>query len=82
MKLEELKTEANALGYSLCKKITYEKLSTCTCGSRRITSELGIRSKYYRCTKCGLRGNPAKTKYQAISNWNEEVRQQWHKEDK
>ena len=78
MNFEELKTEANALGYSLCKKITYEKLSTCKCGSRRITSELGIRSKYYRCTKCGLKGNPAKTKYQAIANWNVAVKEAYN----
>ena len=28
MTLEELKTEANKLGYSLCKHIIYEKVST------------------------------------------------------
>ena len=76
MTLEELKTEANKLGYSLCKQITYEKLSTCKCGSKRIASELWYcRTKYYRCTKCGLKSEPAKTKYQAIKNWNNAVKE-------
>ena len=74
--LEELKIEANKLGYSLCKQITYEKLSTCKCGSRRIASDIGChRTKYYRCTNCGLKGQPAKTKYQAIINWNNAVKE-------
>jgi hypothetical protein len=74
MTLEELKTEASKLGYSLCKKVTYEKLSTCKCGSKRIASELWYRNnKCYRCTKCGLKSEPAKTKYQAIINWNNAV---------
>lgn len=76
MTLEELRSEANKLGYSLCKKVTYEKLSTCRCGSRRIASEIGYpRSKYYRCTKCGLKSEPAKTKYQAIRSWNKAVKE-------
>ena len=76
MTLEEIKTEANKLGYSLCKQITYEKLSTCQCGSKRIASELWFRrTKYYHCTKCGLKGIPAKTKYQAIINWNNAVKE-------
>jgi hypothetical protein len=76
MTLEELKIEANKLGYSLCKQITYEKLSTCQCGSKRIASELWLHhTKYYRCTKCGLKGEPAKTKYQAIINWNNAVKE-------
>ncbi len=76
MTLEELATEANKLGYSLCKKVTYEKLSTCQCGSKRIASELWLHhTKYYRCTKCGLQGAPATTKYEAIKNWNKAVKE-------
>lgn len=74
MTLEELKAEATKHGYTLTKKITYEKVKTCTCGSKRITSDLVYpRSKRYRCTKCGRKGEPAKTKYQAIANWNNAV---------
>lgn len=76
MTLEELRSEANKLGYSLCKKITYEKVSTCKCGSKRIASELWLHhTKYYRCTNCGLKSQPAKTKYQAIINWNKAVKE-------
>ena len=73
MTLEELKAEASKLGYSLLKKITYEKLSYCKCGSKRI-AWAGY-PKQYRCTKCGLKGQPAKTKYQAIINWNKAVKE-------
>ena len=70
MNIHELKAEANALGYSIAKKITYEKVSKCPCGSKRVASDIDMRSKYYRCTHCGYKGEPAKTKYQAIINWN------------
>ena len=70
MNINELKAEANRLGFSISKKITYEKISKCQCGSKRIASEIGMRSKYYRCTHCGYTSEPAKTKYEAIHNWN------------
>ena len=72
MTLEELRSEANKLGYSLCKQITYDKLSNCQCGSKRIM--WAVYPKHYRCTKCGLKGQSAKTKYQAIINWNNAVK--------
>ena len=76
MTLEELRSEANKLGYSLCRQIAYEKVSTCKCGSKRIASELWLHhTKYYRCTNCGLKSQPAKTKYQAIINWNKAVKE-------
>jgi hypothetical protein len=77
MNINELKAEANKLGFSIAKKITYEKLLPCLCSSRsrcRVVCEIGIHSKYYRCTLCGYKGKPAKTKYEAISNWNKAVR--------
>lgn len=77
MTLEELKTEANKLGYSLCKQITYDKLSNCQCGCKRIM--WAGYPKYYRCTNCGLKSKPAKTKYQAIINWNNAVNPQKNK---
>lgn len=74
MTLEELKVEASKFGYSLCKKVNYEPVSTCKCGSRRIISTIDYGGKHYRCTNCGLRGATAKTKYQAIQNWNKAVK--------
>ena len=71
MDISELKAEANALGYSIVKKITYEKVSKCHCShSSRVYYGTNGREKYYYCNKCGYKGEPAKTKYQAIINWN------------
>ena len=75
MNITELKAEANALGYSISKKIIYEKPLRCPCGSRHwVSQEITTRGKYYRCPKCGYKGEVAKTKYQAIINWNKAVR--------
>lgn len=87
MNIEELKAEANALGYNLSKKIIYEQLCRCPCGSRHwVSQEVTCRGKYYRCPKCGYKGEIAKTKYQAIINWNEAVRDtnryRQHREEK
>ena len=76
MNITELKAEANALGYSVTKKITYEKLLRCPCGnSRWVTSQLAMYGKkYYCCPKCGYKGEVAKYKYEAIQNWNNAAR--------
>ena len=77
MDINELKAEAQRLGFSLSKKITYEKLLTCPCSYRsrnRIVCEIGFRTKYYRCTLCGYKSKPAKYKYDAITNWNKASR--------
>lgn len=74
MNINELKAEAKRLGFSLSKKITYEKPLRCPCGSHYVIGEIIIpRGKYYYCRKCGYKGEIAKTKYQAISNWNKAV---------
>ncbi len=69
MNINELKAEANSLGFSLTKKITYEKVSRCRCGSKRILGGINYpHGRYYRCVDCGYRGDVAKYKYQAIIN--------------
>lgn len=71
MNINELKAEAKRLGFSISKKITYEKVSRCCCGSKLVGCEISYpRGKYYRCVKCGYKSKPAKYKYQAITNWN------------
>lgn len=70
MNISELKAEANALGYSIAKKIVYEKVLNCICGSKRVVKEISVFGKYYRCTNCGYTSERSKTKYQAIQNWN------------
>ena len=75
MNITELKSEAQRLGLSVAKKITYEQVSQCPCGNKHIASEISYRrGKYYRCSKCGYEGEVAKYKYQAIINWNNATR--------
>ena len=75
MTLEELRKEASKLGYVLTKKIIYEKVKLCPICKKRPVPEVSIKpnGKYYRCPKCGLRGEVHKTSYRAISNWNRKV---------
>lgn len=77
MTLEELKVEAEKLGYTLTKKIKYEKIEPCICGCKRVNHILTFtpRGSYYRCSKCGLKGETANTQYQARINWNNKVKQ-------
>lgn len=74
MTFEELKAEASRQGYSLTKKIVYEKLKPCVCGSKRVYRELSFPNKsYYQCAKCGKSSEEARTIYQARANWNKFV---------
>jgi predicted SprT family Zn-dependent metalloprotease len=73
MTLEELKAEAKKHGYTLTKKIVYEPLKKCPCGSHRsIRQEISLKpkGKYYRCAECGRKGELASSWYQARANWN------------
>lgn len=71
MNINELKAEANRLGFSIAKKITYEKVLPCPCGSKHwVRQEMTMRGKYYRCTECGYTSIVSKFKYEAIHNWN------------
>ena len=78
MNLEELKSEAEKLGYNLVKKQPYIKLSPCTCGEKNqhewfyYTGEnRGMR--FYKCDNCELSAPAAKTNRQARENWNKLV---------
>ena len=76
MTVEELKIEAEKLGYNIIKKPEPIKLSRCVCGNYKPT--LYVRSNcndktdvwYYICPKCNLEANESKTKYGAKENWN------------
>lgn len=54
----------------LPKQVTYERLRNCSCGSKRIRCQTVWHGKYYYCLDCGYKGEVAKYKYQAITNWN------------
>ena len=75
MTFEELKAEATRQGYVLSKKIVYERLKDCTCGSRFRVQELSInpKGKYYYCRNCGLKGGLANSWYEARQLWNKRV---------
>ena len=76
MTIEELKAEAEKQGYTLTKKITYAKIQKCVCGKHPY-QEISINpnGKYFRCAKCGLKGEIGRWNYQAIDNWNKAVEQ-------
>ena len=73
MTLEELKAEAKKHGYKLTKDYPYIKLAPCVCGhkSQHISWTSGKTPYYYKCYKCGLTAQFAKTKYEAKLKWNE-----------
>ena len=74
MTVEELKAEANKLGYNILKKPEYIKLLPCTCGSvkRKIWYRYsrGEETKYYECLHCGKKSTPGATNNEAKQNWN------------
>lgn len=78
MTLEELKLEADKLGYSLVKKQKSIKLLPCTCGNKRRTMWITtIRStggggfqRILACDKCGMKAPPGNTIQEAKENWN------------
>lgn len=75
MTINELRIEAEKLGYTLTKKIVYVKLKPCKCGYNRPTQEITINPKgsYFYCPKCGLKTQIGKHNYQARENWNKAV---------
>ncbi len=80
MTLEELKKEADALGYRLVKKsVPYETLLPCTCGCKR-REHWGqyLGNGKYRislvCMKCGHIA-AGRTLAEARRTWNKEIRE-------
>ena len=75
MTLEELKAEADKLGYSVVKKQQYVKLSPCICGHKhpREWYRIGSGNVVYQCPSCDFSASEAKTRKQARLNWNKAV---------
>lgn len=77
MTVEELKTEANKLGYNLVKKQTQTKLLRCACGRKPTQNMMWQGQQFvghiYECRNCSLRSTPHRFKYKAKSNWNEMI---------
>ena len=89
MTVEELKNEAENLGYRLMKKANYIRFKPCICGNNyRYFYWIEVDGKSYTiyvCSKCGLKSPPArienedgqlefnKTVEQAKLNWNKMI---------
>lgn len=77
MTVDELRTEANKLGYNLVKKQVYTKLVRCTCGCKPSQVMVWNGRKFigysHVCKTCGNQSAPHKLKYKAKLNWNEMI---------
>lgn len=84
MTYEELKIEADKLGYTLVKFKKAEKLLPCICGCNRRSTYYG--SVYYadedkygervtlECMRCGRKALSGKNRVEAVANWNKMIR--------
>ena len=75
MTLDDLKIEADKLGYKLVKKSTREPLIPCTCGanSRALWFE-GSKKLFYKCHGCG-RKVYGKNKTDLRRQWNAAIKE-------
>lgn len=76
MTLEELKVEANKLGYSLVKKRRKVYLQPCVCGcnKRQIWNTYDLKY-FYKCAHCGRKSPPADSMMAAKEMWNETMKE-------
>ena len=71
MELEELKSEADKLGYRVVKKRPHIPFPTCTCRKGKgIERRQTVGGYFYRCPVCGKESKPAKLMGEAAMNWN------------
>lgn len=72
MTIEELKAEADKLGYRILKKEKYINLSPCSCGRKKPEKwhDAIEGNKFYQCRNCGRKAPGANTDKQAKKNWN------------
>lgn len=76
MTLDELKTEANKLGYKLVPIKKYVSRLPCICGQKykvELWLDTNIGMFAYKCPKCGLKGYPSSSREGAKLNWNRKV---------
>ena len=74
MTLEELKVEANKLGYKLVKNNYVPKLLICTCGHNRRTHWFNSKENTHIlvCKNCGKKAK-GNSKTDVINNWNKMI---------
>lgn len=86
MTLDELKVEADKLGYRLTKKQTYIKLLLCTCGCKKAKEWYGVGFNvsdryFYACPRCEKKSPSAKTRREARIAWNEMIKKEINKNE-
>ena len=75
MTLDELKVEAEKLGYKLIKKSGRIKMLPCICGSNKRTEwfDSGKGKTFYSCDRCGKKSPLSSTVNGAKRAWNEMI---------
>lgn len=74
MTLEELKIEADKLGYRLTKKKKYVRLLPCpVCDYKHPTEWLGYGGWFRKCPQCGFDSEPSKSMIGGKRMWNDAV---------
>lgn len=73
MTFEELKAEADRLGYRLVQKQPYIPFPTCKCTNYKkgVDRYQSSRGYFWRCPTCGLTSKPAKLSRDADRIWYE-----------
>ena len=79
MTIEELKKEANKLGYNIIKKREIPKILPCTCGCKK-REHIYISGKTefprgLRCKRCGKRVEGLND-IDVINNWNKMIKEE------
>ncbi len=74
MTLEELKNEADKLGYCLVKKPEKVTLLPCpVCGKKRTAEWFSLLGIIRKCNNCDFEGGYGKNHIEAKKKWNEAV---------
>ena len=73
MSLEELRIEAEKLGYKLRKIEPYEHFKPCVCGHNRRTTIYGRSGIYFECKVCGLESPVGRSEKDAKDKWNKMI---------
>ena len=76
MTLEDLKTEADNLGYRLVPKRANIKLLPCSCGCNRRTTWWTYDGLFYECKNCGKRSAVGGNSNEAKRLWNQMIEQE------
>lgn len=71
MTIEELRVEAEKLGYKLKKIEKYDRFKPCVCGHNRRSTIYAGGGIYYECKICGLQSPPGKSEKEAKLRWND-----------